>query len=259
MTLTGAGDATPANVPTTTPDITFSTTTPINFASGSLYTIGEFLASGGGSTILTGSSQLGDTLDNTIVNFVGTVSVTTGQTFTAGHDDGLTLVIDGITVINAPGGTAFAVTTQTYTGPTGTFGFQLVYGECCGAPGDLSISLPLESSTTPEPYSIFLVGGGLVVLGACFKGKSSFPRLDFARIPFSFTSRLQCGGEVLILSEIAATFAAKRYGRVKREIRDNELSGKNVIGRGEWTRTTSFLAPHKQKLSTTASPRCYSQ
>jgi hypothetical protein len=166
---TGADDATPANVPTTTPNVTFSTTTPINFASGSLYTIGEFLASGSGSTILTGSSQLGNTLDNTIFNFVGTVSVTTGETFTAGHDDGLTLVVGGVTVINAPGGTPFSITTQTYTGPTGTFAFQLVYGECCGAPGDLSISLPLQSS--PEPYSIFLVGAGLVVLVACFQRK----------------------------------------------------------------------------------------
>lgn len=169
--VTGASDATPANVPTTTPDVTFSTTTPINFASGGLYTIGEFLASGSGSTVLTGSSQLGNTLDNTIFNFVGTVSVTTGQTFTAGHDDGLTLVIGGITVINVPGATAFSTTTETYTGPSGTFAFQLVYGECCGAPADLSISLPLQSA--PEPSSVFLVGTGLLALSAYAKRKLS--------------------------------------------------------------------------------------
>src|ERR1022692_4894315 len=64
-----ATNAIPGNVPSTTADVTFSTTAPINFASGNLYTIGEFLASGSGSTILTGSSQLGNTLDNTIFHF----------------------------------------------------------------------------------------------------------------------------------------------------------------------------------------------
>ena len=163
--VTGAQNATPANVPATTPDVTFSTVTPINFHSGGLYTIGEFLASGSGSTILTGAGELGHTLDNTIFNFVGMVSVTNGETFTAGHDDGLTLIIDGITVINAPGGTSFVNTTDTYTGPTGTFAFQLVYGEAFGAPAGLAISLPLESppSGVPEPSTIGL--GSLGLLG----------------------------------------------------------------------------------------------
>jgi PEP-CTERM motif len=147
--LTGASDATPANVPLTTPDVTFTVSSPINFASGSLYTIGEFLSSGG-ANVLTGSSQLGNTLDNTLFNFTGNVAVTNGETFTAGHDDGLTLIINGMTVISAPGPTSFSNTPSTYTGPSGTFAFQLVYGECCGAPGDLSISLPLASAV-PEP------------------------------------------------------------------------------------------------------------
>ncbi len=82
-------------------DVTFTAPTPLNFASGGLYTIGEFLTSGG-ATVLTGASELGNTLFDTIFNFTGTVTVTTGQTFTAGHDDGLTLVIGGLTVINEP-------------------------------------------------------------------------------------------------------------------------------------------------------------
>jgi PEP-CTERM motif len=155
---TGAGDATPANVPLTTPDVTFTVTSPIDFTSGSLYTVGEFLSSGG-ATVLTGSSQLGNTLDNTLFNFTGSVTVTTGETFTAGHDDGLTLIIGGQTVINDPGPTAFSTTPATYTGPSGTFAFQLVYGECCGAPGDLSISLPLTSAV-PEPstWAMMILG-----------------------------------------------------------------------------------------------------
>lgn len=160
---TGASDATPANVPGTTPDVTFSVTTPIDFASGSLYTIGEFLSSGG-ATVLTGAGELGNTLDNTIFNFTGTVSVTTGQTFTVGHDDGLTLVIGGLTVINEPFPTSFVVTNQTYTGPTGTLPFQLVYGECCGAPADLSISLPLNGSS-PEPSTWVMMVLGFAGLG----------------------------------------------------------------------------------------------
>jgi len=160
---TGAGDATPANVPGTTPDVTFSVTTPIDFTSGSLYTIGEFLSSGG-ATVLTGASQLGNTLDNTIFNFTGNVSVTTGQTFTVGHDDGLTLVIGGLHVIDEPGPTGFVTTTETYTGPSGTLPFQLVYGECCGAPGDLSISLPLNGAT-PEPSTWVMMVLGFAGLG----------------------------------------------------------------------------------------------
>jgi len=167
---TGANDATPANVPGTTPDVTFTATTPLDFQSNSLYTIGQFLNSQAGTTVLTGSGQLGNTLDNTLFDFTGTVSVTNGETFTAGHDDGLTLVIDGTTVINDPGATSFITTTETYTGPTGTESFQLVYGECCGAPADLEISLPL-SSPVPEPSSLLMLGTGLLALGGGVRRK----------------------------------------------------------------------------------------
>ena len=77
-------------------------------------------------------------------NFTGTVSVTTGEIFTAGHDNGLTRTIGGVTVIDAPGPTGFAVTTETYAGLTGNEPFQLVYGECCGAPADLDLVPPVS-------------------------------------------------------------------------------------------------------------------
>jgi hypothetical protein len=163
---TGAGNATPGNVPLTPPNVTFTAPTPLNFcsqegsglgcnANSPLYTIGGFLTSGG-ATVLTGASELANTLDNTIFNFTGTVTVTTGQIFTVGHDDGLTLVIAGNTVINDPTPTAFAITNATYTGPSGNEPFQLVYGECCGAPAALEISLPLVS-VVPGP----IAGAGL--------------------------------------------------------------------------------------------------
>ena len=70
-------------------------------------------------------------------------------------------MIAGITVLDAAGPTSFDVTTDTYTGPTGNEPFQLVYGECCGAPADLSISLPFVSPTVPEPASLALLGSAL--------------------------------------------------------------------------------------------------
>jgi hypothetical protein len=158
----GALNAIPGNVPSTAPDVTFSTTTPIQFVSDGLYTIGEFLSSGNGSTILSGSSQLSNTLGNTIFTFVGVVTVTTGEVFSARHDDGITLTIGGIPAISAPGPTAFELTTEVYAGPSGMLPFQLVYGECCSTPAALSFSLPFQT-VTPEPSSFILTG--VVVLG----------------------------------------------------------------------------------------------
>lgn len=157
-----AGDATPANVPLTAADYTFSVQgDPLSLSSGALYTVGEFISSGGG-TLLTGDGT--HSLDNTLWEFTGQVTVTTGMSFTAGHDDGLTLTIGGLSVIAEPGPTGFVNTTRTYTGPSGTLPFQLVYGECCGAPADLAISLPL-TTTVPEPSTWAMMAVGFLGLG----------------------------------------------------------------------------------------------
>jgi len=55
----------------------------------------------------------------TLIQLLGTVSVTSGQSFSVAHDDGLTLIIGGLTVINAPEPTAPTTTSATYTGPAG--------------------------------------------------------------------------------------------------------------------------------------------
>lgn len=160
-------------------DATFSIPSPTNaactgifagdtlcFNSGAAangYTLGGFLATSG-ATVLTGSAAaLAANLNNTVFEFTGTVTVTNGQLFQAGHDDGLQLQIGSILVINAPGPTGFTTTPATYTGPSGTFAFDLVYGECCGAPALLGISLPFQSppAATPEASSLVLLGCGL--------------------------------------------------------------------------------------------------
>jgi hypothetical protein len=167
-----SANAIPGNVPGTAPDVTFNIPgTTINFSSSGGYTIGGFLGSGG-ATIISGAAHAADNLNNTIFNFTGTVSVTNGQTFTAGHDDGLTFIIGGITVINAPLPTSFATTTNTYSGPTGTFAFQLVYGECCGAPAALQIS-GLALTSVPEPSSIILTLTGLLAVSYVARRRSA--------------------------------------------------------------------------------------
>lgn len=155
VTTAIAGSATPANVPSRPADLTFSApSTPLDFnsngASGvsTFYTPASFIGSGSG-TVLTDPGGIANTsLDNDLFQIQGNVTVTSGQPFTVAHDDGLTLIIGGSTVISAPGATVAVLTPGTYDGPSGTFAFDLVYGECCGAPAVLDITLPL---VTPSP------------------------------------------------------------------------------------------------------------
>lgn len=141
----------------------------LNFTSAPGYTLGQFLLSNPGTSILTGSAgDLSRVLDapgagGTILELTGFVSVTNGQTFTVQHDDGLQLQIGSVLVVNAPGPTSPTITTVNYTGPTGTFAFDLVYGECCGAPAVLATSLPLLGPVPePDTYGMLLSGLGIM-------------------------------------------------------------------------------------------------
>ena len=143
------------------PEVTFQVNTPLDFDSrpGGDYQVGSWLATGG-ATILTGAAYTGYSINGIVVRFQGMVTVYDGQAFTVEHDDGLTLTIGGISVIDRPGDTAPVVTTDYYSGPSGTFPFDLVYGEGWGPPAVLSIDLPF--SQVPEPSTCL---AGLSALG----------------------------------------------------------------------------------------------
>jgi hypothetical protein len=170
-----ARNATIGNVPQpgSLPNATWSVNSPLNFSSTATpsgYTLGGFLASGGafGITYNSGATS-GDTLNSTITEVKGTVSVVHGETFDVGHDDGFSIMIGGW-LFSDPGPTSFSLTPVLYTGPTGNLPFTMAYGECCGPPAFLTVDLPL--SNVPEPSTWAMMAIGFAGLGFAAYGRS---------------------------------------------------------------------------------------
>lgn len=93
-----------------------------------------------------------------ILEITGVETFVGGTTYSFTHDDGLTVSIDGTTVISSPGAQSNAVSTFTTT--SGVHTIDIVYGECCGAPATLTSNLPVNP--VPEPGVLALAGIGLV-------------------------------------------------------------------------------------------------
>ncbi len=170
VTSSEAQNATPAEIaglPAGLPSFTFSAPSdPLSFNpldTNPPYTVGDWLASGSASGITYSNGAMStDTMNNTLFLFTGTVSVTSGASYNIGHDDGVTLIIGGVTLVDAPGPTALDVTPYTWTGASGTYSFTLAYGECCGPPASLVVDLPLSSIPEPSTWAMMLTGfGGL--------------------------------------------------------------------------------------------------
>ena len=175
-----AQNAIPGNVPPPpgTKGVAFSApSNPLSFNptdDPTVYTLDAWLASAGATNITFFNGAAGtDSLDSTIMNIMGSVSVTNGEQFTVSHDDGVTLIIGGTTVINDPGPTAVIDSTETYNGPSGNQAFQLVYGECCGAPATLVVNLPLNSTPEMSTWGMMMAGFGAIGFLAYRRGRTA--------------------------------------------------------------------------------------
>jgi PEP-CTERM motif-containing protein len=163
----GTAACTPANA-----DVSF-TTTGIDLGHPSLAsgTIAQFLASSAFPLNNLVDKSPSTALDPTIWEFIGNTQVTgtpgTPQSFTFQHDDGMTFVVNGQMVVNAPGPTGPVLTTGSYTGGASTNApFTLIYAECCGGSAVIATSLvgpgtAPPTPTVPEPASLLLVAVGM--------------------------------------------------------------------------------------------------
>jgi len=173
-TTLGLGSA-PSSMPSVPATETFTLTSgpSVNLFSFNLYGPGvagdvdlsEFLTAGGDTTTSLGSAGA-DNINNSIFVFTGNTSLAAGTTYEFVHDDGMILYLTNssgtFTAINYSGATAADI--STFTVPTsGNYSFELIYAEVNGGPAVLT-SDNFDSSIAPEPFSLLLLGTGLLGL-----------------------------------------------------------------------------------------------
>ena len=139
-----------------------STTISFTNGNGAGNTIGSFLNSTqaiiGSVTYLNGFGS-GSNLDFSVLSFTGSAYFVNGQTYSATHDDGTVLTVNGVTVINSPGATAQRTDTFVFSGPTNNYNFAYNYSEAQGA----SIyATNATVSPVSEPSSLVILGTGLI-------------------------------------------------------------------------------------------------
>ncbi len=181
----------PSSAPTATPTVTFTATSS---TSGTVFSFDlpgsglsgdsdlyKFLTAGGDTvTGVNGTTGAGlDNINNGVFEFTGYTTLVAGTQYEFTHDDGMILYLtnsNGVTTtaIYSPGATAADESTFTVDA-TGTYYYEVLYAEVNGGPGVLTSDI--ESSATPEPSSLLLMGSGLLGLALLvfWRGKATRP------------------------------------------------------------------------------------